>query len=89
MEKADDRDSDIRYTLRFGEIAVRKGFVTASQVKQALAEQMSLDSSARLRPHKLIGEILFEKGWITQYQIATVLEELIKNRSQRSPQSSS
>lgn len=84
MEKADDKGSDLRYTLRFGEVAIRKGFVTASQVKEALAEQMSLDPTARLRPHRLIGEILFEKGWITQYQIAIVLEELIKNRSRSS-----
>lgn len=86
MEKVDDRDSDLRYTLRFGEVAIKKGFVSPSQVKQALAEQMSLDPSARLRPHKLIGEILFEKGWITHYQIAIVLEELIKNRSRSSHQ---
>lgn len=84
MDKADDSDSDLKYTLRFGEIAIGKGFVTASQVKQALAEQVSLDPSARLRPRKLIGEILFEKGWITQYQIAVVLEELIKNRGRGS-----
>jgi len=84
MEKTDCNGFDLRYTLRFGEIAIRKGFITASQLKRALAEQVSPDPSTRLRPPRLIGEILFEKGWMTQYQIAIVLEELIKNRGRSS-----
>lgn len=84
MESDNQTDSEILYALRFGEIAILKGFITTSQLSEALEEQVSNDPSTRLRPHRLIGEILFEKGWITQNQIAIVLEELIKNARQHS-----
>jgi hypothetical protein len=64
------------YALRFGEVAVRKGFITASQVQEALLEQISTEPSIRLRPQKLIGEILLEKGFMTHEQVLTVLKEL-------------
>lgn len=73
-------DIGVEYALRFGEIAIERGFITLSQLKEALAEQISNEPVARLRPRKLIGEILFEKGWITLHQIETVLQEILKNR---------
>jgi hypothetical protein len=65
-----------RYALRFGDVAVEKGFVTASQMEEAFSEQISNYPSTILRPHKLIGEILLEKGWITFEQALIVLTEL-------------
>jgi len=64
------------YALRFGEIAVQKGFITRSQVQEALAEQLSNEPSARLRPQKLIGEILLEKGFMNHEQVLAVLKAL-------------
>jgi hypothetical protein len=71
-----ERDLTMRYACRFGEIAMRKGFVNAKQVKEALAEQTIYQSFTGLRHHKLIGEILFENGWITLNQIVHVLKEI-------------
>jgi hypothetical protein len=69
-------NDDRIYALRFGEVAVKRGFITASQVQEALAEQISNEPSIRLRPPKLIGEILLEKGFMTNEQVLTVLKEL-------------
>lgn len=70
-------ENDYRiYALRFGEVAIKKGFITESQVQEALTEQISIEPSIRLRPKKLIGEILLEKGFMTHEQVLTVLKEL-------------
>ncbi len=63
-----------QYTRRFGQVAVEKGFITAKELKQAMAEQIEDDISNK--PHRLIGKILLEKGWITDEQIEIVLKEL-------------
>lgn len=75
-------DSSIEYAFRFGEIAIKKGFITTQQLEEALDEQIANDLSNN--HHKLIGEILLEQGRMTSNQIAQVLEELIKNRNLRS-----
>ncbi|MEW6666526.1 MAG: hypothetical protein AB1512_15050 [Thermodesulfobacteriota bacterium] len=62
------------WCFRFGNIAVKRGFVTKEQVKQALLEQ--IDDDLNDRPHRLIGEILFVKDWITWEQMDVVLKEL-------------
>jgi hypothetical protein len=77
-----EMDLVIKYSRRFGEIAIMKGFITAGQEEEALAEQSLSYPSTKLRPHKLIGEILLEKGWMTFAQIFIVLEELSKNQKQ-------
>jgi hypothetical protein len=71
-----------KHTLRFGEIAVMKGIITADQLEEALEEQTYQDLSDNT--HKLVGEILCEKGWMTQTQIVIVLEDHIKNRYSKS-----
>lgn len=81
MMDDNELDSAIEYAFRFGEIAIRKGFITSQQLEEALDEQMAHDLSNN--HHKLIGEILLEKGWMTQHQIAVVLERLIKNKKHR------
>lgn len=77
-------DVAIKYALRFGEIAVRKGFINRLQLREALEEQVSNEPHLRLRPRKLIGEILSEQGSINQNQIEIVLQELAKNKNLRS-----
>ena len=80
MQYLNLEDSSIRYARKFGQIAIRKGFISKEQVQEALTEQLSLHSFQRLRPRKLIGEILFENGWITLEQIEIVLEEISEDQ---------
>jgi len=61
---------------RFGTIAVKKGFISADQIKEAFMEQ--LDDNLNGREHRLIGTILFEKELITWDQVNIVLKELFK-----------
>jgi len=63
---------------RFVNTAVKKGFITEDQLKDAMLKQLEDDLNER--PHRLIGTILFEKGWITWQQIDIVLKELFKKR---------
>ena len=78
----DSNDSEVQYALRFGEIAIQKGFITLNDLEEALVEQISADPSVKHRPRKMVGEILFDKGYITIYQIEIVLEEILKNKCQ-------
>ncbi|MBI4847845.1 MAG: hypothetical protein HY808_04605 [Nitrospirae bacterium] len=64
--KSDDKNSKT-YKLRFGEIAIMKGFLTTSQLEGALSEKIG---------YRPIGEIVLERGWMTLDQIDMVLEEL-------------
>jgi hypothetical protein len=59
---------------RFGITAVKKGFITADQLIEALSIQIieELEDSE----HRLIGEILFEKRYLTAAQIKEVLGSL-------------
>jgi len=63
---------------RFGTIAVKKGFVSADQIKEAFIEQ--LDDDLNRREHRLIGTILFEKDLLTWDQVNIVLKELFKRK---------
>ncbi len=74
--KLDDAYKELsnQYGRRFGKVAVDKGYVTAKQLKHAMAEQIEDDISNK--PHRLIGKILLENGRITDKQIDIVLDEL-------------
>lgn len=76
MQYDNESELTMKYASRFGEIAIRMGFVNDKQVKEALAEQVIYQSFTGLRHHKLIGEILYENGWMTLNQIENVLREL-------------
>ncbi len=78
----DSSDPEVQYTLRFGEIAILKGFISIIELEEALAEQISTDPSDELSSRKRAGEILFDKGYITLNQIEIVLEEITQNKSQ-------
>ncbi len=49
-----DKELAMRYANHFGAIAIRKGFVSAKQVNEALAEQTIYHSFTGLRQHKFI-----------------------------------
>jgi hypothetical protein len=53
--------------IRFGIVAIDKGFITAGQLIEALRTQVIGDIEQR--EHKLIGTILLEMGLITPEQI--------------------
>jgi hypothetical protein len=72
----------IQYAFRFGEIAIKMGFISIHQLRDALDEQISNESYIRLRPRKPIGEIFLEKGIMTLNQVEMVLEEISNNQRQ-------
>ena len=59
---------------RFGITAVKKDFITADQLIEALSVQImeELEESE----HRLIGEILFDKQYLTAAQVKEVLRFL-------------
>jgi hypothetical protein len=71
----------IRSSLVFGEIAVKKGFLTQEQLDEALVAQRSFIAILNEKPLKRIGDILFEKGWLTVEQIYNVQSEVFKKLS--------
>jgi hypothetical protein len=71
-----EKELSEKYCPRFAMIAVNKGFITAEQAKEALAEQMDDDLSNK--PHRLIGRVLLEKKWLSSLQIEMVLNDLLK-----------
>jgi hypothetical protein len=72
-------NSTIEYAIRFGQIAIWKGFITEQQLEIALDDQIGHNLSND--NHKLIGEILLEKGWMTRDQIAIVLENSSRTKN--------
>jgi len=71
-----DRELSQKYCPRFVEIAVRKGYITPEQGKEALSEQ--LDDDLNNRPHRLVGRILLDRGLMTPDQIDEVLNEMFR-----------
>ena len=57
----------------FGDIAVKKGFITEDQVKKALEIQKKDAMEEELKP---LGIILYEMGLMTVYQVTEVLNSL-------------
>jgi hypothetical protein len=76
MASINGKRYSMKHYPRFGQIALKRGFVTEEQLHEVLTEQMTNSPYNRLRPHRLIGEIFFEKSWMNQVQIKIVLNEL-------------
>ena len=74
----DNKEKLTVYDVQFGQIAVKLGFLTEEQLKEALYEQIKDDLTKK--PHRLLGEICGLKGWMTQEQIDEVLDELQKEK---------
>jgi hypothetical protein len=60
--------------IRFGIVAVKKGFVTPDQVVKAFEAQLADDLSQGER--KRIGKILLDQGLITRAQLDEILRDL-------------
>lgn len=65
-----------KYCARFGQTAVEMGFITESQLKEALYCQV--DENLSVQGHRLLGAILFEKEWMTSDQVDMVMNTLLK-----------
>ncbi|MBW1701183.1 MAG: hypothetical protein JRJ11_02890 [Deltaproteobacteria bacterium] len=59
--------------IRFGIIALEKGFITSRQLGKAVNTQLSDDLERR--KHRLIGEILVDMGFMTVSQVEEVLDD--------------
>ena len=57
---------------RFGIIAVKQGFITQTQLQEAMNMQVQEDLDGK--PHRLIGSILMDSGYITVQQITDVIK---------------
>ena len=64
-------------TLRFGELALAKGFVTEAALLEALELQAKL--TGLIRFERPIGQILIELGYMTDDQVLETLEELTRH----------
>jgi len=58
---------------RFGMVAIRKGYIDAGQLHEAMTIQLREDLAGE--KHRFIGQILFDQGYISADQIREVLEE--------------
>jgi len=58
----------------FGQVAVRKGYVTQNQVTEALSRQQAIATSGSA--HKLIGMIMLEMGALGTTELIEVLREM-------------
>ena len=68
--------------IRFGIVAIDKGFITAEQLIEALKTQVI--GAIEEKEHKLIGTILLEMGLVTREQIDEVVIELANKRVSKS-----
>jgi hypothetical protein len=64
--------------VRFGMVAIEKGFITVDQLGEAIMIQVREDAEGK--PHRRIGEILADLAYITPSQIQVVLSELAAGR---------
>ena len=69
--------TDERKEMRFGVVAINKGYVTPEQVIDALNIQVQEDISDG--KHRKIGAILTDNGYLTSNQRDEVLQELNKH----------
>ena len=61
---------------RFGDVATGLGFVTSSELDEALAVQIKEDIEQG--SHRPIGQILFDLGHINAQEVRSILKELAK-----------
>jgi len=62
--------------IRFGMVAVQKGFIKKEDILKALDIQLAEDFS--VGRHRLIGKILLDEGLLSLSQVGAVLETLAK-----------
>lgn len=78
MPNEGEKEISQKYCYRFGKIAVDKGFISETQLKDGIVEQ--LEDNLNERPHRMLGMIFFDKEWMTPQQIDIVLNELFQKK---------
>jgi hypothetical protein len=68
---------------RFGDIAIRKGFLTKEHFVEAMAFQIENELDGK-QP-KLIGSILMEKAYMTEEQVDDVIHVMAKPEIPKCP----
>jgi hypothetical protein len=66
--------SELNNEVRFGKVAIDKGFITMAQMLNAI--EIQVKENIAFGTHRKIGMILLEDGHITLDQIDDVLEVL-------------
>ncbi len=69
-----NREGLISSNKRFGQVAVRKGYVSKEDVLKAL--DIQLDENLHTGKHRLIGRILLEQGLLTPGEVEDILRDL-------------
>lgn len=67
-----------KYCIRFGKIALDKGYITEEQLYEAI--RLQVEDDIKRRPHRVLGRILFEMGVMSTKEIDDVLNELFKQK---------
>lgn len=65
-----------RQKVFFGDVAVRKGFVTPTQLFRCLQRQRDEDAAGMA--HRLIGEIMLDQGYITRAELEAVIAAMVE-----------
>jgi hypothetical protein len=76
MREDNNGGHEENYNPRSGQIAVKLGFISGEQLKQAI--NIQIDDDLSNRHHRFLGEILLNQGWITHEQLDILLDELFK-----------
>lgn len=76
----DDTDSVKKYCIRFGVIAVKKGYITEEVLYEALKIQVGEDINKE--EHRLTGTILYDLGLMGEKEIEDVVNELLKEQEE-------
>lgn len=64
-----------RQKVFFGDVAVRKGYVTPLRLFQCLQQQRDEDASGFA--HRLIGEIMLDNGYLTAAELEDVISTMV------------
>ncbi len=76
----DDTSLVKKYCVRFGVIAVKKGYITEEVLYEALKIQVEED--IKKEEHRLTGTILYDLGLMGEKEIEDVVNELLKEQEE-------
>ncbi len=76
----DDTGFVKKYCVRFGVIAVKKGYINEDNLFEALTLQV--EENLNDEEHRLIGTILFDLGMMGEKEIEDVVNELLKEKEE-------
>ncbi len=74
----DDAGFVKKYCVRFGAIAVKKGYINEDNLLEALTLQVEENLSNE--EHRLIGTIFYDLGMMSEKEIEDVVNEVLKEK---------